>query len=244
MASLIRDGIAHRSHLLHPVGGLAVQPFCDGDMCHRGCRSRAVPVLLAGREPDHISRLDDFDRTSLPLHPAGAERDDQDLTEGVGMPRSARARLEGDTARVHAERVDCLEMRSDWHRTGEVFGLSLREGCEPPRLMSIVELLVGSCAWPRAYTVASTTVRPPDPAGASRRVSIPRLNSRPLARLSLNRNLSDASRVTSPYNRHGAISGVDECRREAWTICARSSPSHVSAVSPGQQPRLAFHNQR
>src|SRR6516165_12533275 len=93
-------------------------------MCHRGCRSRAVPVLLAGREPDHICGLDDFDRTSLPLHPAGAERDDQDLTEGVGMPCSARARLEGDTARVHAGRVDRLAMRIDSHRTGKVFGLS------------------------------------------------------------------------------------------------------------------------
>ncbi len=43
--------------LFHPVGGLAVELFLDGDVCHsRGCRS-AVPMLLTRREPDHVPSL-------------------------------------------------------------------------------------------------------------------------------------------------------------------------------------------
>jgi hypothetical protein len=55
----------------HPIDVLAVEPFRDGDMRHGGRRSRAVPVLLARREPDDIAGTDFFDRPAFALHPAG-----------------------------------------------------------------------------------------------------------------------------------------------------------------------------
>ena len=38
--------------------------FLDGDMCHGGGGRGAVPVLLAGREPDHVARADFLDRAA------------------------------------------------------------------------------------------------------------------------------------------------------------------------------------
>ena len=48
-------GVLLVADLLHPVDGLAVERFLDGDVRHRRGRRRAVPVLLAGREPDHVA---------------------------------------------------------------------------------------------------------------------------------------------------------------------------------------------
>lgn len=51
--------------LLHPIHGLAVELFLDGDMSHRSRRGRAVPVLLAGREPDDVARANLLNGTAL-----------------------------------------------------------------------------------------------------------------------------------------------------------------------------------
>ena len=59
---------------------------------------RAVPVLLARREPDDVARPDLLDRPALALHAAAAGQHDQRLTERVRVPRRARAGLEGDGA--------------------------------------------------------------------------------------------------------------------------------------------------
>src|SRR5262245_8016535 len=42
--------------LFHPIGDLAVEPFLNGDVRHRARGRGAVPVLFAGREPDHVAR--------------------------------------------------------------------------------------------------------------------------------------------------------------------------------------------
>src|SRR5208282_5661981 len=66
--------------LFHPVDHLTVELFLDGDVRH-GCGRRSpMPVLLAGREPDHITRPNFFDRASPALCPAAASGDDQSLT--------------------------------------------------------------------------------------------------------------------------------------------------------------------
>jgi hypothetical protein len=44
--------------LFQPIDGLAVERFLNGDMRHGGRRRGAVPVLLAGREPDDIAGAD------------------------------------------------------------------------------------------------------------------------------------------------------------------------------------------
>src|SRR6266581_5356170 len=47
--------------LFHPVGGLAVEAFLNGDVRHgRGCRG-AMPMFLTRREPDHVTP-DEFPR--------------------------------------------------------------------------------------------------------------------------------------------------------------------------------------
>src|SRR5215218_9151162 len=38
--------------LFHPVDILAVQRFLNGNVCHRRC---SVPMLQAGRKPDHVA---------------------------------------------------------------------------------------------------------------------------------------------------------------------------------------------
>src|SRR4051812_41466145 len=58
--------------LFEPVDGLAVELLLDGDMAHRRGWAGAVPVLFAGREPDHVARPDVFDRPALALSPAAA----------------------------------------------------------------------------------------------------------------------------------------------------------------------------
>src|SRR3954463_11711238 len=63
-------------HFLHPVDGLAVELFLNGDVRHEGGGRRAVPVLLARREPDHVAGTDLLDRAALALHPAATGRDD------------------------------------------------------------------------------------------------------------------------------------------------------------------------
>src|SRR6516162_7906917 len=54
-------GILVVTHLLHPVDDLAVQCFLNRDVSHRGCGLGAMPMLLARRRPDHVTRPDLLD---------------------------------------------------------------------------------------------------------------------------------------------------------------------------------------
>jgi hypothetical protein len=92
--------------LLHPVGAFAVEQFDDGDVGHGRGRRRAVPMLFARWEPDDIARTDFLDRPAFALHPAGTGGDDQRLAQRVRVPRSARARLEGDAGAKPAGGTD------------------------------------------------------------------------------------------------------------------------------------------
>ena len=87
--------------LFHPVDDLAVELFLNGDVRHGRGRRGAMPVLLAGREPDHIAGPDLLDRSALALSPAAAGRHDQGLTERMRMPCGPRARLEGDAGALN-----------------------------------------------------------------------------------------------------------------------------------------------
>src|SRR5215212_10483880 len=81
--------------LLHPVDGKAVECLLNGDVRHRRGRRCAVPVFLTRLEPDHVSRVDLFDRAALALYQAAARRDDEDLAKGMGVPCRASAGLKG-----------------------------------------------------------------------------------------------------------------------------------------------------
>src|SRR6267154_2769489 len=105
--------------LFHPVVVLAIERFRDSDMRHRGRRCGAVPVLLAGWKPDYIAGTDFFDRSALALRPAKARRDDEGLTERMGVPHGAGAGLEGDVTAADAHRVAHPEHRVHADRAGE-----------------------------------------------------------------------------------------------------------------------------
>ncbi len=100
----------------------------------------AMPVLLAGREPDHITGPDLLDRSPFALSPAAAGRDDEGLTQRMGMPCSSRAGLESDAGAL--PRVpDRAPETSGSMRTVPVNHSAgpLPEGCEPILLMSILK---------------------------------------------------------------------------------------------------------
>ena len=67
--------------MLHPVHHFAVEHFRDGNVRHRRCRRRTVPVLVVRRTPDDIAGADFLDRPAFALRPADARRDDQRLSE-------------------------------------------------------------------------------------------------------------------------------------------------------------------
>src|SRR5438046_5570168 len=82
--------------LFHPVNHFAILLFLDGDVRHgRGWRG-TMPMLLAGREPDHVTGVDFLNRSAFALGPAAARGDDESLTERMRMPCGPRARLEGN----------------------------------------------------------------------------------------------------------------------------------------------------
>ena len=54
-----------------------------------------MAVLLARRKPDHIAGTNLLDWAALALNEAKSCRDDQGLTERMGVPGGASAGLEG-----------------------------------------------------------------------------------------------------------------------------------------------------
>src|SRR5579859_5597977 len=67
--------------LFHPIDGLAIEPFLNGDVHHRGGWRGAMPMFLSRREPDHIARTNLLDRPTPALGPATASRHNQGLTQ-------------------------------------------------------------------------------------------------------------------------------------------------------------------
>jgi hypothetical protein len=95
--------------MFHPVDGLAVQPFLNGDVGHGGVGSGAVPMLLSGREPDYVAGVNLFDGATFVLRPSAACGDDEGLAERVGVPCSPRAGLEGDAGAGDKRRIRGLK---------------------------------------------------------------------------------------------------------------------------------------
>jgi len=116
--------------LFHPVGGLAVETFLNGDMRHsRGWRG-AVPVFLTRLEPDHVTWPNVLDRTTPALYPAAASRHDQVLAQRVAGSNVTLA----PTARAGSGASNRGSMRT---APVKYSAGPLPEGCEPLLLMSI-----------------------------------------------------------------------------------------------------------
>src|ERR1700752_2552092 len=95
--------------LFHPVGGLAVETFLDGDVRHGRGRRGTVPMFLARREPDDVPRPDFFNLPAPALCASAAGSHDQGLAERMRVPRGSRAGFERDTGTGHASRRGCLK---------------------------------------------------------------------------------------------------------------------------------------
>ena len=105
--------------VFQPVDDFAVERFRNRNVRHRCCRRRAVPVLLARREPDDVARPYLLDRSALTLREAAAGRHDQCLAQRMRLPGRARAGLERDAGAADARRIGRLEHRVDADRAGE-----------------------------------------------------------------------------------------------------------------------------
>ena len=82
--------------LLQPVDHPSVRLLLNRDMGHCSSRRGAVPMLLAGRDRDDVTRPNLLDRTTRALHAAAAGSDNQRLAQRMRVPRRPRARLEGN----------------------------------------------------------------------------------------------------------------------------------------------------
>src|SRR3954462_6377121 len=101
---LLPAAILFVANLLQPIHVLAVDGLLDGDVGYGGGGRRAVPVLDARREPDHVAGPDLLLRAAPLLHPAGTRRDDEGLSDGMRVPSRAGAGLEGDVPARHPRR--------------------------------------------------------------------------------------------------------------------------------------------
>jgi hypothetical protein len=123
--------------LFHPVDNFTVELFLNGDVRHGSGGRGPMPVLLAGREPDHVARPDFLHRSAPALGPAAASRDDESLTERMCMPRRPRTRLEGDASALNKRRIGRLKKRIDTYCAGEPLRRSLDRRLRAFLLMSI-----------------------------------------------------------------------------------------------------------
>ena len=111
--------------MLHPVNDLAVLFFLNGDVGHGGGGRSAVPVLLAGREPDYVAGANFLNRALPALGPAATGRDNESLAEGMRVPGRARSRLESYAGALHQGRIGRLKERVDAYGAGEPVGRPL-----------------------------------------------------------------------------------------------------------------------
>src|SRR6266550_8778624 len=82
-------------------------------------------MLFTRLEPHHISWTDLLDWPAIALHPAVTERHDENLTQWMRVPGSARAGLERDGVAGRARRWRYREQRINSHRASKPLARSL-----------------------------------------------------------------------------------------------------------------------
>jgi hypothetical protein len=95
--------------LLHPVASLTVDLFLNSNMRRAGRCSRAMPMLLAWRDPDYIAGMNLFDGTALLLYPTPTGCDDENLTQWMGILGGASTWFERNTSTARSRWSVCLE---------------------------------------------------------------------------------------------------------------------------------------
>jgi hypothetical protein len=81
-----------------------------------------MPMLLAGREPNHITRMDFLNWATVTLSPATARGDNECLTERMRMPGRPSTWLQGDAGALNQRRIGCLLGRSAHYRLNQSDG--------------------------------------------------------------------------------------------------------------------------
>src|SRR5208283_5188559 len=102
--------------------------FLNRYMSHVRARCSTMPVLLPGREPDHITGMDLFDRSAFALHPAATSCHDQGLSERMRMPHRPRSRFECHAGTLHECRIRCLKEWVNEYRSAEPIGRTFDRG--------------------------------------------------------------------------------------------------------------------
>src|SRR5689334_9411209 len=108
--------------LFHPVHNLTVFLFLNGNMTHGSGRRGAVPVLLTGRKPDHITGPDLLHWSAFVLGPTAPCRYDESLAERVCVPRCSGARLKSHTRALDKGRIRRLKKWINPYGAGEPIG--------------------------------------------------------------------------------------------------------------------------
>ena len=104
--------------LFHPVDNVPVQCFLQSDVRHRGCRGSSVPMLFGGSKPDHIARMNLFDRSTFALCPTTSGSYDERLSERMRVPCGASTGFKSHLRSAHScwsrgckQRVDAYRAR-------------------------------------------------------------------------------------------------------------------------------------
>src|SRR5947209_3928307 len=95
--------------------------FLNGEVRYGAGGRCAVPVFLARRGPDHVTRSYLFDLAAPALDPTAARRHDQRLAQRVAVPCRPSARLERDTGSDRACGVGGVEQRVNPYSAREIF---------------------------------------------------------------------------------------------------------------------------
>src|SRR5262245_29552269 len=114
--------------MLHPIDDLAIQRLLNGDVCHCCCGRSSMPMLFAGRKPDHITRPDFVDWTAPNLDQSNPRRNDQCLTKRMCMPCGAGSRLKRDARATDTRWFGCLEQRVKADYAGKPLARSFAGG--------------------------------------------------------------------------------------------------------------------
>ena len=106
-------------NLLHPLDDLSVEPLLDRDVRHRRCWRRAVPVLLAGRDPHDVAWPNLLDGPASTLHATATRGYNQRLTEPVYMPGGSRAWFKSYAGTGNERGIGGLKQRTNPDSPGE-----------------------------------------------------------------------------------------------------------------------------
>jgi hypothetical protein len=84
-----------------------------------------MPMLFVGADAHHITGFDLLDGAAPALMESASERDDERLSEGMGVPIAASAGLERHVRPTNPPGSARLEQRIEADRPGEMLGWGL-----------------------------------------------------------------------------------------------------------------------